>query len=141
MTLRPTVPLLRGAPPYQGGLAHLLSESGMPFSTSQDATPPSRTNAPSAVKPSWIFQSKVVCSCLCAPMAQCWVVYSCPFGFRFSSDTHICCLGYVISAFETQNVCPHAFLFLAVPNKGSLHMVCTRQYLLWEDEVRLEECF
>ena len=57
-----------------------------------------------------------------------------------NSDRYICWLGYVISPFETQDVCPLSFLFWAVPNREPLHKACTWYYLLWEDGVWLEEC-
>ena len=38
-----------------------------------------------------------------------------------NSDRYVCWLGYVISPFETQDVCPLHFLFWAVPNREPLH--------------------
>lgn len=113
----------------------------MPFSTSQDPTPPStverlllRSSHPGFSSQKWSAPASVL------PWHNAgWSTHAL---LALDSAIHKSAAeANVISTFETQNVCPRAFLFLSVLNKGSLRVVCTQQYLLWEDEVRLEECF
>lgn len=124
-------PLFSGVPTYQGRLVIcplsleyplLLTESHFPFQGSW--------KAPSLVKPSWIFQLKLVCSSLYTPMAQGKQVYSAFFLLYTTVNTQICCLGYRISPSETQDICPHIFLLWAVPHGGSLYTVCMQYCLL-----------
>lgn len=88
-------PLLSGVPAYQGRLVICplsleyplqLTESHFPFQGSW--------KAPSSVKPSWIFQLKLVCSSLYTPMAQGRQVYSAFFLLYTIVNTQIGCLGY-----------------------------------------------
>lgn len=64
----------------------LLTKSHFPFQGGW--------KAPSSVKPSWIFQLKLVCSCLYTPMAHGRHVYSAFFLLYTIVNKQICCLGY-----------------------------------------------
>lgn len=121
--------------------AHELSESGMPFSAAQNPSSSGQLED-SFFHPAILHLPGKAGLLLSLHSQGMW--QGCVLSLLFAlhtSETHVCCLGYVISSFETQDVCPLIFLFLAVPNRGSLHTVCIQYHLLWEYGVRLEECF